>query len=219
MSPAQSRNHASTACVATRGSYPCAREAAVIKPAPIVTASEQVGRGSLLRTRLGLPVGCRSAAILLALFTFSVVVCHARLPRPDGPEAKSCETELAFCQALLGTVGGKDATGVLQLTVAPSSKSRGRRSHAAGWPSHARTACSQPGPCAEPNIGKNASGTVPPADRELHPESSATSCAARLRECRARSIIIRRSTVRGEPTVCVNIAKAEYTHATNFDRR
>ncbi len=165
---------------------------------------------------------CRSrTAILVALVTLGGI-CHAQMPRPDASDVKSCETELAICEALLGTVGGKEAKGVVRLVgVAPSSTSRGARSRspAAGWPSHARTACSQPGPCAEPNIGKNASGTVPPADRELHPESSATSCAARLRECRARSIIIRRSTVRGEPTVCVNIAKAEYTHATNFDRR
>ena len=102
------------------------REAAVIKPAPIVTASEQVGRGSLLRTRLGLPLGCRSAAILVALFTFSVVVCHARLPSPDGSEVKSCETELAICQALLGTDGGEEAKDVFRFAaITPSSKSRG----------------------------------------------------------------------------------------------
>ncbi len=74
------------------------------------------------------------------------VVCHAQMPRPDMSEVKSCETELANCQALLDRAGVKEADGVVQLAaVTPSTKSRGARSHspAAVWPSRARAACSQ----------------------------------------------------------------------------
>ncbi len=82
--------------------------------------------------------------ILVALVTFGVV-CHAQMPRPDASDVKSCETELTNCQALLGTVGGKEAKDVVHLAaITPSSKSRGARSQiispAAAWPSHARTA-------------------------------------------------------------------------------
>ena len=41
--------------------------------------------------------------MILALVTFGVV-CHAQMPRPDALAAKSCDAELAVCQALLGTV-------------------------------------------------------------------------------------------------------------------
>ncbi len=71
---------------------------------------------------------CRSsAAIVVALVTFGVV-CHAQMPRPDASDVKSCETELASCQALLGTVGGKEAKDVVHLAaITPSSKSSGSR--------------------------------------------------------------------------------------------
>jgi hypothetical protein len=83
--------------------------------------------------------------MLVALVTF-VVICHAQMPRPDASVVKSCETELAICQALLGTVGGeeaKEAKDVVRLAaVPPSSTSKGARTHspAAVWPWHARTA-------------------------------------------------------------------------------
>ncbi len=49
-------------------------------------------------------------------------------------------------------------------------------------------------------VGKSTSGTVQPADGAQYRESSATSCAARLRECRAHGISARRrSTGGGEP--------------------
>ena len=84
---------------------------------------------------------CRSrTAILVALATHGVV-CHAQMPRPDASDVKSCETEFAICQALLGSVGGKEAKDVVHLAaISPSSKSSGARSRAAAWPSHARTA-------------------------------------------------------------------------------
>ena len=89
------------------------------------------------------PVRCRSrTAILVALVTLGGV-CHAQMPRPDASDGKSCETELAICQAHLGTVGGQEAKGVVRLVgIAPSSTSRGSRSHspAAVRPSHAWTA-------------------------------------------------------------------------------
>ena len=67
--------------------------------------------------------------MLVALVTFGVV-SRAQMPRPDAADDKSCATELAICQALLGTVGGKEAKGVVRLVgVAPSSTSRGARSH------------------------------------------------------------------------------------------
>ncbi len=58
-------------------------------------------------------------------------------------DVKSCETELAICQALLGTVSGKKAKDVVRLAaITPSWNSNGARSHssAAVWPSHAQTA-------------------------------------------------------------------------------
>ncbi len=75
------------------------------------------------------PVRCRSrAAILVALVTFGAV-CQAQMPRPDVSDDKSCETELANCQALLGTVLAKEAKDVLHLAaITPSSSSRGARS-------------------------------------------------------------------------------------------
>jgi hypothetical protein len=83
--------------------------------------------------------------MLLALVTFGVV-SRAQMPRPDASDDKSCATELAICQALLGAVRAreaKEATDVARLApVTPSSKSNGARSHspAAALPSHARTA-------------------------------------------------------------------------------
>jgi hypothetical protein len=76
--------------------------------------------------------------ILVALVTPR---CHAQMPLPDASDVKSCATELASCQALLGAVGGEEATDVVHLAaISPSSKSSGARSPAAAWPSHARTA-------------------------------------------------------------------------------
>ena len=68
--------------------------------------------------------------VLVALVTFSVV-CHAEKPRRLASDVKSCETQLAICQALLGTVGGQEAKDVVDLaaTTTPSSKSTGARSH------------------------------------------------------------------------------------------
>jgi hypothetical protein len=80
--------------------------------------------------------------MLVALVTFGVI-CHAQMLRPDASVVKSCETELAICQALLGTVRNKEATDVVRLAaMTPSSTSNGARTHspAAAWPSHARTA-------------------------------------------------------------------------------
>jgi hypothetical protein len=75
--------------------------------------------------------------MLVALLTFGVI-CHAQMVRPD---VGSCEAEFAICQALLGSVGGKEAKDVVRLAaISPSSKSSGARSPAAAWPSHARTA-------------------------------------------------------------------------------
>ncbi len=80
--------------------------------------------------------------MLVALVTFGVV-SHAQIPRPDASVVKSCATELAICQALLGTVGGKEATNVVRLAaITPYLNPNGARTHspAAVWPSHARTA-------------------------------------------------------------------------------
>ena len=80
--------------------------------------------------------------MLVALVTLGVI-CHAQMPRPDASVVKSCETELAICQALLGTVGGKEATNVVRLAaITASLNPSGARTHspAAAWPSHARTA-------------------------------------------------------------------------------
>ncbi len=68
--------------------------------------------------------------MLVALVTFGVK-CHAQMPRPDASVVKSCETELAICQALLGAVGAKEATHVVRLAaiMPSSSKSNGARSH------------------------------------------------------------------------------------------
>jgi hypothetical protein len=78
--------------------------------------------------------------MLVALVTFGVV-CHAQMPRPDASDVKSCATELATCQALLGSVGGKEAKDVVHLAaISPSPNSSGARSPAAAWLSHAWTA-------------------------------------------------------------------------------
>ena len=81
--------------------------------------------------------------MLVALVTFGVV-SRAQMPRPDAADDKSCATELAICQALLGAVRAKVARDVVRLAAVPpwSSKSNGARSRspAAAWPSHARTA-------------------------------------------------------------------------------
>ncbi len=85
-----------------------------------------MGPRSLLRTRLR----CRGRAAILVVFVTFGVVCHARLPRPsDVSEVKSCETEFAICQALFGTVGGKEANAVVRIVaIAPSSDSSGAQS-------------------------------------------------------------------------------------------
>ena len=80
--------------------------------------------------------------MLVALVTFGVV-CRAQMPRPDASDDKSCATELAICQALLGAVRAKEATDVVRLAaITPSLNYNGTIPHspAAGWPSHARTA-------------------------------------------------------------------------------
>jgi hypothetical protein len=67
--------------------------------------------------------------MLVALVTFGVV-CHAQMPRPDASDDRSCATELAICQALLGAVRAKEARDVVRLAaITPSSKSNGARSH------------------------------------------------------------------------------------------
>ena len=82
--------------------------------------------------------------MLVVLVTFAVI-CHAQLRRPDASIVKSCEPELAICQALLGAVRAKEATDVVRLAaITPSLKTRGARSHshspAGSWHSHAWTA-------------------------------------------------------------------------------
>ncbi len=64
--------------------------------------------------------------MLVALVTFGVV-CHAQMPRPDASDDKSCATELAKCQALLGAVRAKE--NVVRLAAVPpwSSKFNGAR--------------------------------------------------------------------------------------------
>ncbi len=52
--------------------------------------------------------------MLVALVTFGVV-CRAQMPRPNAAGDKSCATELAICQALLGAVPAKAATDVVRL--------------------------------------------------------------------------------------------------------
>ena len=70
---------------------------------------------------------CRSrTAILVALVTLGGV-CHAQMPRPDASDVKTCATELAICQALLGTVGGKEATDVVRLAAITPSSSKSNR--------------------------------------------------------------------------------------------
>ncbi len=48
-------------------------------------------------------------------------------------------------------------------------------------------------------VGKNTSGAVQPADTAQYPESSATSCAAMLRDCRAHGTGRMGATSPGEP--------------------
>ncbi len=80
--------------------------------------------------------------ILVALVSFGAV-SHAQKPRSVASDSKSCDSELAICQALLGIVGGKqakEATDLVRLAaITPSSTSKGARTHspAAVWPSHA----------------------------------------------------------------------------------
>ena len=65
--------------------------------------------------------------MLVALVTFCVV-CHAQMPRSDASDDRSCATELAVCQALLGAVRAKEARDVLRLAaITPSSKAIGAR--------------------------------------------------------------------------------------------
>jgi hypothetical protein len=79
--------------------------------------------------------------MLVVLVTFGVI-CHAQMRRPDASVVKSCEPELAICQALLGTVGGKEATNVVRLAaITPYLKPNGARTHSSAFsPSHARAA-------------------------------------------------------------------------------
>ncbi len=65
--------------------------------------------------------------MLMALVTFGVI-CYSKMPRPDASDDKSCATELAICQALLGAVRAKEAKDVLRLApITPSSTSNGAR--------------------------------------------------------------------------------------------
>ena len=48
-------------------------------------------------------------------------------------------------------------------------------------------------------VGNNTSGAVQPADTAQHPESNATSCAARLRDCQAHGRARMGATSLGEP--------------------
>jgi hypothetical protein len=80
--------------------------------------------------------------ILVALVLFGAV-CHAQKPRRVASDSKSCDSELAICQALLGIVDGKQAKDAVRFAaITPSSESTGAWSHSAAaavWPSHART--------------------------------------------------------------------------------
>jgi hypothetical protein len=74
------------------------------------------------------PVRCRSrATFLVALVTFDAV-CDAHIPRRVVTDVKSCETELANCQALPGAVRAKEAKDVVPLAAITPSKSTGARS-------------------------------------------------------------------------------------------
>jgi hypothetical protein len=67
--------------------------------------------------------------MLVALVAFGVV-CHAQMPRRVASDVKSCETQLAICQALLGTIGGQETKEVVHLAaITPSSEFIGARSH------------------------------------------------------------------------------------------
>ncbi len=138
--------------------------------------------------------------MLVALVTFGAV-CHAQMPRRVASDVKSCETQFAICQALLGTVGGKEARDVVHLAaITLFTESTGARSHV--WPSRARDCMLTDGPRragTSAHVGTNTSGTLPPVETTRHPESKATSCAALLRECRAHGSARRRSTGGGEP--------------------
>jgi hypothetical protein len=134
--------------------------------------------------------------MLVVLVTFGVI-CHVQMPRPDTSDVESGETKLSSCQALLGAVRAKEAKDVVRLAaIPPSSRSDGAIEFARPSLAFACADCmSTDSPCrAGPSalVGKNTSGLVQPADGAQYPESSATSCAARLRECRAHSIRARR---------------------------
>ncbi len=94
------------------------------------------------------PVRCRSrAAILVALVVFGVA-CHAQIPRRVASDVKSCETQFANCQALLGTVGSQEAKDVVHLAaITPSSKLNGARTPPFDLRLRGLHACSQPVPC------------------------------------------------------------------------
>jgi hypothetical protein len=65
------------------------------------------------------------ATVLVALVAFGVV-CHAQMPRRVASDVKSCDTQFANCQALMGAVRAEDANDVLRLVAIPlSSKSNG----------------------------------------------------------------------------------------------
>ena len=157
--------------------------------------------------------------ILVALVTFGVV-CHAQMPRRVASDVNNCETQFANCKALLSTVGGPEAKDVVHLvaTTTPSSESTGagpppfglrcvdcmitdgpRRSGTSGF------------------VGKNMSGTVQPVGGAQYFASSATSCAARLQDCRAHRSARRRS---GAPVAsrlpcmftCLHLCLHNHTH-------
>jgi hypothetical protein len=118
---------------------PYASHAAIaFEPAPFgshcTCPSSQINGFTVTRSESSL-ARCRGcASILVVLATFGVV-CHAQLTPQDDASGvdTSCEAELASCQAVLGTVGTKNAEDVVPLaavtaeTGTPSSASKGAR--------------------------------------------------------------------------------------------
>ena len=79
--------------------------------------------------------------ILVALVSFGSV-SHAQKPRSVASDSKSCDSELAICQALLGAVRAKEARDVVRFAAIPLSLNpNGARTHSSAFsPSHARNA-------------------------------------------------------------------------------
>ncbi len=153
----------------------------------------------------------------MVLATFGVI-CRAQMTPQDASGVTSCEIQLASCKAVLGEDGAKEADGlvpreaILAETGTPSSASEASRLRSSPPPirlpcagclgtlAAARVRGASPCRAGSPAlVGKNTSGPVPPADTAQYPESTATSCAARLRECRARSSVPMGATSPGEP--------------------